>query len=95
LGDAVMHDELLTRNADALNGILGLAYKENTRSTKNSHALVPISMLAPWRLKVYDPIVPASAAGHPGHGSMTQGPPQRRARLRVRRPDNGITAVCL
>ena len=24
-----------------------------------------ISTLAPWRLKVYDPVVPASAAGHP------------------------------
>jgi UDPglucose 6-dehydrogenase len=61
----VLHDEVLTRNADALIGILGLAYKENTHSTKNSPSLALISTLAPWRLKVYDPVVPASAADHP------------------------------
>ena len=61
----VLHDEVLTRKADALIGILGLAYKENTHSTKNSPSLALISTLAPWRLKVYDPVVPASAANHP------------------------------
>src|SRR5262249_5858405 len=55
----------LTHKADALIGILGLAYKENTHSTKNSPSLALISTLAPWRLKVYDPVVPASAANHP------------------------------
>ena len=59
----VLHDEV--RKADALIGILGLAYKENTHSTKNSPSLALISTLAPWRLKVYDPVVPASAANHP------------------------------
>jgi UDPglucose 6-dehydrogenase len=56
---------VLTRKVDALIGILGLAYKENTHSTKNSPSLALISTLAPWRLKVYDPVVPASAANHP------------------------------
>jgi UDPglucose 6-dehydrogenase len=60
-----LHDEVLARKADALIGILGLAYKENTHSTKNSPSLALISTLAPWRLKVYDPVVPASAANHP------------------------------
>jgi UDPglucose 6-dehydrogenase len=59
----VLHDEV--RKADALIGILGLAYKENTHSTKNSPSLALISSLVPWRLKVYDPVVPASAANHP------------------------------
>jgi UDPglucose 6-dehydrogenase len=59
----VLHGEV--RKADALIGILGLAYKENTHSTKNSPSLALISTLAPWRLKVYDPVVPASAANHP------------------------------
>jgi UDPglucose 6-dehydrogenase len=59
----VLHDEV--RKADALIGILGLAYKENTHSTKNSPSLALISTLAPWRLKVYDPVVPAAAANHP------------------------------
>jgi UDPglucose 6-dehydrogenase len=61
----VLHDEVLTSKADALIGILGLAYKENTHSTKNSPSLALISTLAPCRLKVYDPVVPAAAAGHP------------------------------
>jgi UDPglucose 6-dehydrogenase len=61
----VLHNEVLSRKADALIGILGLAYKENTHSTKNSPSLSLISTLAPWRLKVYDPVVPAFAAGHP------------------------------
>jgi UDPglucose 6-dehydrogenase len=59
----MLHDEV--RKADALIGILGLAYKENTHSTKNSPSLALISTLAPWRLKVYDPVVPASAVNHP------------------------------
>src|SRR4029077_18000383 len=61
----VLHSEVLAHKADAVVGILGLAYKENTHSTKNSPSLSLISTLAPWRLKVYDPVVPASAADHP------------------------------
>jgi UDPglucose 6-dehydrogenase len=61
----VLHDEVLRSKADALIGILGLAYKENTHSTKNSPSLALIATLAPYRLKVYDPVVPPAAAGHP------------------------------
>jgi UDPglucose 6-dehydrogenase len=61
----VLHTEVLSRQRDALIGILGLAYKENTHSTKNSPSLALISALAPWRIKLYDPVVPASAAVHP------------------------------
>ena len=61
----VLHDEILANTADAVIGILGLAYKENTHSTKNSPSLALISTLAPWRLKIYDPVVPAAAANHP------------------------------
>ena len=61
----MLHGEVLARKPNALIGILGLAYKENTHSTKNSPSLALISTLGPWRLKVYDPLVPASAANHP------------------------------
>jgi UDPglucose 6-dehydrogenase len=61
----VLHDEVLASKADAVIGILGLAYKENTHSTKNSPSLALIACLTPWRLKLYDPVVPASAANHP------------------------------
>jgi UDPglucose 6-dehydrogenase len=61
----VLHGEVLARKRDALIGILGLAYKENTHSTKNSPPLALIAALSPWRLKLYDPVVPASAVTHP------------------------------
>ena len=72
-----LHAEVLARKPDAVIGILGLAYKENTHSTKNSPSLALIATLHPWRIKVFDPVVPAAAAA-------TR---RRRAqRLRWRRP---------
>lgn len=38
-------------------GILGLSYKEDTHSTKNSPALQAISQLSEYSLRVYDPLV--------------------------------------
>jgi UDPglucose 6-dehydrogenase len=60
-----LHAEVLARKPDALIGVLGLAYKENTHSTKNSPSLALIAELGASPLKVYDPVVPASAAQHP------------------------------
>ena len=57
--------EVLAQKTDATFGILGLAYKENTRSTKNSPALALIENLQPWPIRVFDPAVSASAAPHP------------------------------
>jgi len=45
------------QNASTVIGILGLAYKENTHSTKNSPAIKAISQLQGVSLKIYDPIV--------------------------------------
>jgi UDPglucose 6-dehydrogenase len=44
--------------------VLGLAYKENTHSTKNSPALVLLDHLKEHEVRVFDPVVPASAAPH-------------------------------
>ena len=60
-----LHQEVLARQPDATIAVLGLAYKENTHSTKNSPALALIRHLLPWRLQVHDPVVPAQAAQHP------------------------------
>jgi UDPglucose 6-dehydrogenase len=60
-----LHQELLDAKPDAVIGVLGLAYKENTHSTKNSPSFALIERLTPWRLKAYDPVVPASQAPHP------------------------------
>jgi len=42
--------------------VLGLAYKEDTHSTKNSPALVLLDHLKEHEVRVFDPVVPASAA---------------------------------
>lgn len=60
-----LHAEVLARRPEAVIGVLGLAYKEHTRSTKNSPSLTLIAQLKPWRLRVHDPAVPASTAVHP------------------------------
>jgi UDPglucose 6-dehydrogenase len=60
-----LHEEVLGAAPDAVLGILGLAYKENTHSTKNSPSLALIAQLGAWRLRLFDPAVPASAADHP------------------------------
>lgn len=38
-------------------GILGLSYKENTHSVKNSPSIFTIKLLSKYNLKVYDPVV--------------------------------------
>lgn len=60
-----LHAEVLASNPRAVIGVLGLAYKENTHSTKNSPSLALIAQLKPWRLRVHDPVVPASSVAHP------------------------------
>ncbi len=42
--------------------VLGLAYKENTHSTKNSPSLAFLAHLQGMQVKVHDPVVPASVA---------------------------------
>lgn len=59
-----LHQELLAGNSAAVVAVLGLAYKENTHSTKNSPSLALIRHLGSWPLRVHDPVVPALAAGH-------------------------------
>lgn len=54
---------VLKENPGARVTVLGLAYKENTHSTKNSPALVLIEKLTTCTVTVYDPVVPATAAG--------------------------------
>lgn len=50
---------------DPVIAIWGLAYKENTHSTKNSPSIAAISQLQDFRLKVYDPIVSWCLTWHP------------------------------
>jgi UDPglucose 6-dehydrogenase len=54
----------LDKNPDAVIAIWGLAYKENTHSTKNSPALATIAKLPDARLKLHDPLVSPKAVQH-------------------------------
>ena len=47
----VVHREVLARKPNATFGVLGLAYKENTHSTKNSPALDLIAHLKSWPIR--------------------------------------------
>jgi len=67
----MVHREVLSHKADATFGVLGLAYKENTHSTKNSPSLALIEQLQPWPIRVYDPVVPANSATHPSVTAVT------------------------
>lgn len=60
-----LHREVLSVHSDPVIAVLGLAYKENTRSTKNSPSLALIDSLRPWRVRVYDPVVDADVVSHP------------------------------
>ena len=55
---------LLDKNPSALVGVWGLAYKENTHSTKNSPSLATIAQMPQAALQLHDPVVPASAVRH-------------------------------
>jgi UDPglucose 6-dehydrogenase len=60
-----LHRHVFAIRPDAALGILGLAYKENTHSTKNSPALALMAHLRHCRVQVYDPVVPLGAVGQP------------------------------
>jgi UDPglucose 6-dehydrogenase len=58
----VLQDHALTAGPAAKIAVLGLAYKENTHSTKNSPALALLEHLRGMSVKVHDPVVPAAVA---------------------------------
>lgn len=60
-----LHREVLATKSDVVVAVLGLAYKENTDSTRNSPSLALIRHLNPWRLRIHDPVVRVRLADHP------------------------------
>ncbi len=60
-----LQERVLSRLREPVIGILGVTYKENTHSIKNSPAVALIKELAGCRLRVFDPAVRASAQWHP------------------------------
>lgn len=58
----VLQERVLKIDPTAKIAVLGLAYKENTHSTKNSPSLALLEHLRGMSVKVHDPVVPASVA---------------------------------
>ena len=56
-----LREVLLARSPAAKVAVWGLAYKENTHSTKNSPALAVLAQLPNTCFMLHDPVVPASA----------------------------------
>jgi UDPglucose 6-dehydrogenase len=56
---------LLQSPAKTLLGVWGLAYKQDTHSTKNSPALALLNVLAEYRCRAYDPEARIDAGGFP------------------------------
>jgi UDPglucose 6-dehydrogenase len=60
-----LHSAVLSKIEEPVIAVLGLAYKQNTRSTKNSPSLALLANLTPFRVRVFDPVVPATAIPNP------------------------------
>jgi len=67
-----LHEQVLAHRRRPVLAILGLAYKENTASVKNSPSLALLAHLPDdVALRVHDPVVPAALAGRPAVGAET------------------------
>lgn len=62
LREHVLQDHTAKGNPPAKIAVLGLAYKENTHSTKNSPSLALLQHLRGMSVTVHDPVVPAAIA---------------------------------
>ena len=62
---AQVHERVIARAPDPTLAVLGLAYKADTASTKNSPALALLAGLMPYTVRVYDPVVAPRPEFHP------------------------------
>jgi UDPglucose 6-dehydrogenase len=60
----ILYQQVLEKTLDPVITVLGLAYKENTRSIKNSPAVTLIRRLKGSKLRAFDPEVTPDAAWH-------------------------------
>ena len=58
-----LNELILSKKIDACIGLLGLTYKENTHSLKNSPAIALLDKLKNWRVTAYDPAAGLVEAG--------------------------------
>lgn len=68
-----LYREILSKVEDPVIAVLGLAYKQDTHSTKNSPSIALLKHLKPFRVRVFDPVVSAAAAPNPRcHGAISE-----------------------
>ena len=68
-----LYREILSRMDDPVIAVLGLAYKQDTHSIKNSPSIALLDQLKPFRVRVFDPVVAAAAAPNPRrHGAASE-----------------------
>jgi UDPglucose 6-dehydrogenase len=60
-----LYAAVLGKVPDPKLALLGLAYKENTHSTKNSPALALLTALKPYPVRAFDPVVKPQPEWHP------------------------------
>lgn len=56
-----LYREILSKVEDPVIAVLGLAYKQDTHSTKNSPSIALLEHLKQFRVRVFDPVVSADA----------------------------------
>lgn len=61
----ILQSEVISRASEPAIAIWGLAYKQDTNSTKNSPALFLLDSLKPFQVRAYDPVVNLAYAGRP------------------------------
>ena len=60
-----LHREIIAEYPEPVIAVWGLAYKQDTHSTKNSPSLALIEALKPYSIRAYDPVVSVEAVSHP------------------------------
>jgi len=61
----MLGEYVFSKTKDPAIGILGLTYKENTHSVKNSPSVALIRQLTPYTIKAFDPAIPSQPDWHP------------------------------
>lgn len=68
-----LYREVLSKTGNPVIAVLGLAYKQDTDSTKNSPSIALLDHLQSFQVRVFDPVVPASAVPNPQcHGAESE-----------------------
>ena len=68
-----LHRDVLAGIDDPVIAVLGLAYKQDTHSIKNSPSIALLTHLNPYRVRVFDPVVPSSSAPNARcHGAASE-----------------------